>query len=434
MDQPRRAPFGARAYDLDRRPPPAAWASTAARRVAAASVDGHAAARTHTASASCARAERDVADVVVGRAVLAVRRDGTRARPRPGRGPAAARTPRAACPRRRRTRPAWTSSHVRYRLRFARPGTRATRAPNASHQRAAVAGTGAASGTSTIAPRPPTRTHAHGLHRQASLVLGRRPHHEPAPTRAPVRRRGRSRRGTLDHSGRRPSTGSPRAGGRRQLPSSAATAGRRHRAQHGGERRHVALAHPAGEREQSLVEEAHRRHGFMTGSIRAGRSSVGPRTQPRDSLPVERHLHSEPTPAVELGRQDIGERPVERQERAVDADRDRPGEDRCEASRRRCGGRRRGRSPPRGTPCARNARRRRSRGRSAGARSRSRMIAAGRKSKTSQTAVCDERPGSTCSVPNVSTISDTGCAVPIAYATWSWHRSARPAATTFLAT
>ena len=44
------------------------------------------------------------------------------------------------------------------------------------------------------------------------------------------------------------------------------------------------------------------------------------------------------------------------------------------------------------------------------------------------------RAGSTFSVPNVSTNSPTGAALPIAYATCTSIRSARPAATTFLAT
>src|ERR671935_2251426 len=58
------------------------------------------------------------------------------------------------------------------------------------------------------------------------------------------------------------------------------------------------------------------------------------------------------------------------------------------------------------------------------------MIAAGRKSKTCFTAP-RIASGSACSVPNVSRFIDVGCAVPIAYATWSWTRSASPAATTF---
>ena len=36
-------------------------------------------------------------------------------------------------------------------------------------------------------------------------------------------------------------------------------------------------------------------------------------------------------------------------------------------------------------------------------------------------------------MPNVSTMIETGCATPIAYATWASHRFASPAATTDLA-
>ena len=61
------------------------------------------------------------------------------------------------------------------------------------------------------------------------------------------------------------------------------------------------------------------------------------------------------------------------------------------------------------------------------------MIAAGRRSNTS--VIADEiRAGSTFSVPNVSTNSPTGAALPIAYATCTSSRSARPAATAFFAT
>ena len=61
------------------------------------------------------------------------------------------------------------------------------------------------------------------------------------------------------------------------------------------------------------------------------------------------------------------------------------------------------------------------------------MIAAGRRSKTSLMAFSIRSTG-TFSVPNVSTNRLTGCALPIAYATCTSHRSASPAATTFLAT
>ena len=61
------------------------------------------------------------------------------------------------------------------------------------------------------------------------------------------------------------------------------------------------------------------------------------------------------------------------------------------------------------------------------------MMAAGRRSKTSVTAAAICSSG-ILAVPNVSTRTLTGCATPIAYATCTSQRSARPAATTFLAT
>ena len=54
-------------------------------------------------------------------------------------------------------RPSEISSHVRYRARLSPPTNIATRSPNASTIPAAVAGTGTASGTNTIARRPPAR-------------------------------------------------------------------------------------------------------------------------------------------------------------------------------------------------------------------------------------------------------------------------------------
>ena len=54
-------------------------------------------------------------------------------------------------------RPSAIASHVRYRARLSPPTSIATRSPNASTIAAAVAGTGTASGTNTIARRPPAR-------------------------------------------------------------------------------------------------------------------------------------------------------------------------------------------------------------------------------------------------------------------------------------
>ena len=61
------------------------------------------------------------------------------------------------------------------------------------------------------------------------------------------------------------------------------------------------------------------------------------------------------------------------------------------------------------------------------------MIAAGRRSNTSVMAVCSTS-SATVPVPKVSTNRPTGSALPMAYATWTSHLVARPAATTFLAT
>ena len=98
----------------------------------------------------------------------------------------------------------------------------------------------------------------------------------------------------------------------------------------------------------------------------------GPSTHPRISRPWNGTCTSEPRPASSSGGKQVRERTVEAEDRAVDADRDRALQETARAtlhviprltSRRRGGGRRRGRSPPRGTLCARSARTRPSRGR-----------------------------------------------------------------------
>ena len=61
------------------------------------------------------------------------------------------------------------------------------------------------------------------------------------------------------------------------------------------------------------------------------------------------------------------------------------------------------------------------------------MIAAGRRSKCSRMS-CSIVSCGTAFVPKQSTRTLSGCATPIAYATWIWQRSASPAATTFFAT
>ena len=60
------------------------------------------------------------------------------------------------------------------------------------------------------------------------------------------------------------------------------------------------------------------------------------------------------------------------------------------------------------------------------------MSAAGRMSNTSR-AICSSFSSAISPVPNVSTITDIGCATPIAYATCASHRFAIPAATMLFA-
>ncbi len=60
------------------------------------------------------------------------------------------------------------------------------------------------------------------------------------------------------------------------------------------------------------------------------------------------------------------------------------------------------------------------------------MMPAGVKSKTSRTARAISASG-TVFVPCVVTWTLTGSVCPMLYASWIWHRLARPAATTFFA-
>jgi len=62
------------------------------------------------------------------------------------------------------------------------------------------------------------------------------------------------------------------------------------------------------------------------------------------------------------------------------------------------------------------------------------MMAAGLKSKYFLTRAVISSSLIPFAVPEVSTMIDTGSATPMAYATWTWHWSARPAATIFFAT
>ena len=135
---------------------------------------------------------------------------------------------------------------------------------------------------------------------------------------------------------------------------------------HRRERRDVSLAHPPKHPQELVVEEPHLR-GRRTDGQHAGRHLIGGAEHPALHPPaVKRDLHERSDARVQRGIELVGERPVERQERTVDADRHGARQD-GPATRGRLGARPRGRSPPRGTPCARSARRRRCPCRSAGA-------------------------------------------------------------------
>ena len=137
---------------------------------------------------------------------------------------------------------------------------------------------------------------------------------------------------------------------------------RRKHTEHRRERRDVSLADPPRELEHRFIEEPNRRHEPRHRE-HPNRKLVGGADDPRArQLAVEPDADVRADPGTELGRERVRERPVEREDRSVDADRDRAGE--RLRRRRRSGARRRDPWPPRGTPCARNARRRPSPGRS----------------------------------------------------------------------
>ena len=139
---------------------------------------------------------------------------------------------------------------------------------------------------------------------------------------------------------------------------------------HRGERSHVALAQPPVQRERALVERTDRRDELADAEHPLGHV-LGRSQHPGSDLPtVERDLDQRPDAGTELFGELVGEGTIEREQRPVDADRDgsrqvfllrdrRGARDRGRrVTRTRGGAHPRGRSPPRGTPCGRNGRRR----------------------------------------------------------------------------
>src|SRR5205823_7957802 len=92
------------------------------------------------------------------------------------------------------------------------------------------------------------------------------------------------------------------------------------------ERRDVPLRHPPKQLEQPLVEEPNRGDDLVH-LQHPRRDVVGrPEDPPAGQLPVESNLHERPDPGVEVGGELVRERPIERENRAIDADRDGTGE------------------------------------------------------------------------------------------------------------
>ena len=208
------------------------------------------------------------------------------------------------------------------------PTNIATRSPNASTIAAAVAGIGTASGTNTIARRPPAMHAATASTATATSSSGAgRTTNAPDPT-IERRREGVAvavRRGERENDVGRGSTAARCAVG------AAAILGLLTDATRGGTARPITAASGATyrsltHRNSASMSSSKNRTGdttFFTLSIRVGERLRGPEHPSPDQPPVERHLHERAHAGTELGRKGVRERPIEAEERAVDADRDR---------------------------------------------------------------------------------------------------------------
>ena len=249
-----------------------------------------------TSPASRARSRRDVAHVVVRRraprgARVSLPGDDDRAQ-----AGDPARTPPAASRRPRRTGPPRSRATSGTASRFVPPRNSATSSPNASTIAAAVAGTGVASGTTTIAA-PGGERGRHDLDRATTLVLGRRP--KDGWFEAAAAGRGQEpRAAAVGPRAPRGSAAARHGPGRSPIhPLFRGHAGRREPPDHGRERRDVPLAHPAREPQQLHVEDRHRRDSLLDGE-HPRRDVVGRAEHPApDGSPWNGTWTREPTPA-----------------------------------------------------------------------------------------------------------------------------------------
>ncbi len=191
-------------------------------------------------------------------------------------------------------------------------------------------------------PSPPGEAPPNRLDGDGHLVLRRRPNHErPRPAESadesatPFRydEKRSEDRSTSDGGGGPAERGMGWLGKRSGAAATPSRASpprrlfrsdpRRHRPpDHRGQRRDVPLAHPPQQAEHVLVEEAHRRHDLLHPEHPRPERLRGSEHPPADQASVERHLHERPHPGVELGREQVRERPIEAEDGAVDADRD----------------------------------------------------------------------------------------------------------------
>ena len=309
LHQARRAPLGARAHHLDLGPPSLRRGHAPRSPSAAASLVGQAAARTHTAPGELRASDRDVAHVVVGSAFLTVRRMRLARHPHQPDLAAAARIPPAVSPPPRRTPRRGSPTTSGTASAHPHPRTRTPDPRTPPRNAVVVAGRGDGLRHQHQRPPPPLHARPHRLHQQAPVhpPAQAAPRTPPPPSAAPLARS--DPRNTDDHSGGRCAEdagerpgGSDRgeAEGRSEAPpgvspvpsacscSSPAT--------RGGDNAPSTVANgvtyrSAIQRASSSIEASKYRTGetaFITGSIRAGISSVGPSTQPRVSLPWNR--------------------------------------------------------------------------------------------------------------------------------------------------
>ena len=299
--------------------------ATSVRPSAFASDDGHSAESTQTAPPEPGPLERDIPHVVVGSAVLPmgrmalprdhdhpeIRHRREHARPRPHddvvspfqdlQPPPISRSP---------VSPDQRADTLPERLDDRRRGRRNRRRLGHQHHRAPPSGQTATNDLDgRTRPRPPAPAEE-----RTRPNRPRPPPESEAPFRYDEKR-------LDDEAGAPPST-PPRASPCGNGVLLGRDPGRRHAPDHRGQRSDVALAHPPHQLEHRFVEEPDGRHDLL--HVERPRAEHLGRLQhpPADQPAVERDLDERADARVELAGEQVRERPVEAEDRAVDADGD----------------------------------------------------------------------------------------------------------------